>query len=973
MLHTASFAQPHWRNILLLIVMGFLGNIYGISLFFGVGIIFSSVAVLLILRIYGPLWGILSGFIIYSSTLILWQHPYAFIILISEVVFLSLFIRRKAGRNLLFWDGLFWFFLGAPLTWLCYHHVIGMNETFSLVILLKHCVNGLFNALVAGLLLEFGPFRRWFLPEQATDSLQKKIFHLIVSFILFPTLILILYEGYDKVQHVKQEMEISIVELTATIQDELLHWQNQHLTPLRKLAIQQTYQPVPPDQLSQNLELITQSFPQFTMMYAADEEAKSYAFYPNTNERGESLIGLTYEDRVYFQELKKSNEPIMSDVLIAKGSPYPIVALAMPLMKEKQFIGYIAGALSLDSVRNQILQKVTKPGYTVTIIDSKKQVIMTNEPHLRPLDSYEASLKKLEENRLWTQKRIQIWQPSETKLPPMLQWEKSFYWKHSPMDTPQSWSIIVKGSVSPYQTEVYELYIKIFSICLLILVLTQPLSFLLSRRIVSPIEHLSQITGNLSLETHGPPEGVSWPKTSIKEIQVLVDNFQFMSKKIQQSKQHLEYLAHHDELTGLSNRYHFKEQFQQFSAKRQDALIAILFIDLDRFKFINDAIGHDFGDLLLQQMADRMKQECGEQGIIARYGGDEFLVMIPNITYIQEVDAMSKRLLEQIQKPFHLRSHEFVVTGSMGISVYPHDGLDIKTLIKHADTAMYAAKEHGKNQYQFFNSNMNDSIMYKLELETELRKAIEDQQLELHYQPQFAIQTGEISGIEALLRWNHPTMGVISPAEFIPLAEETGLIIPIGDWVLREACTQRKKWQLARFPSLRMAVNVSMKQFLHEDFIPNLRRLILETEMDPSKLKLEITESIAMKHPDYVIEKLTELKRLGIKLAIDDFGTGYSSLNYLKEFPVDYLKIDRTFIQDIVTGSAQTSIVQSIIQVAHSLNLSIIAEGVETDQQLEFLKKNHCNEAQGYLLSKPLRSEDIEKYYFQLLDDLQVR
>lgn len=969
MLLTAPFAKPHWRNILLLMILGFLGNTFGISLFFGVGIIFSSIAVFLILRVYGSVWGILSGFIIYSSTYFLWQHPYAFIILISEVVFLSFFIKRNPSRNLLFWDGLFWFFIGIPLTWLCYHHVLGMNETFSLVILLKHCVNGLFNALVAGLLLEFGPIRRWFLPGESSHSLQKKIFYLIVSFILFPTLFLILYEGYDKVQQVKQEMENSIVELTATIQDELLRWQNQHLTPLRKLAIQQTYQPVPHEQLSQDLELITQSFPQFTMMYAADEQAKSFAFYPLKNEQGEPLVGLTYEDREYFKELRKSNEPTVSDVLIAKGSPYPIIALAMPMIKEKQFIGYIAGALSLDSVRNLILEKVTKPGYTVTIIDSKTRIIMTNEPQLRPLDSYRPSLQKLEENPLLTQNKIQIWQPSEPLLSPMLKWEKSFYWKQSPVDAPQAWSIVVKGSVFPYQTEVYQLYIKIFSICLLILVLTQPLSFLLSRRIVAPIEHLSRITGHLSLETHVPAQEVLWPKTSIKEIQVLVDNFQFMSKKIQQSKQHLEYLAHHDELTGLSNRYHFKEQFQQLATKRRDALIAIMFIDLDRFKFINDAIGHDFGDLLLQQMADRMNQECGDQGIIARYGGDEFLVMIPNITYIQEVDAMAKRLLQQIQEPFHLRSHEFVVTGSMGISVYPHDGLDIKTLIKHADTAMYAAKEHGKNQYQFFNSNMNDSIMYKLELETELRKAIEDQQLELHYQPQFAIQTGKISGVEALLRWNHPTKGVISPAEFIPLAEETGLIIPIGDWVLKEACMQRKKWQLSHFPSLRMAVNVSMKQFLHEDFIPNLRRLIVETEMDPSKLKLEITESIAMKHPDYVIEKLTELKRLGIELAIDDFGTGYSSLNYLKEFPVDYLKIDRSFIQDVVMGSAQTSIVQSIIQVAHSLNLSIIAEGVETDQQLEFLKENRCNEAQGYLLSMPLRAEDFEKYFFQLLDN----
>ncbi|RXT15323.1 EAL domain-containing protein [Ammoniphilus sp. CFH 90114] len=970
----AHFPKLQWKKLLLLISLGLVGNIFGVSLFFGVGIVFGSIASLIILRIYGPICGVVSALIIHSYALILWEHPYAYIIFISETLFLSFFLRKnRMNRNLLFWDGLFWFSIGIPLTWIFYHYVIGMGTTFSLVIVLKHCVNGLFNALVAGLLLEFSPIKKWFSFGQASHSLQRNIFYLLVSFILFPTLFFILYEGYKEVQRVRQEMAISLIDITQNIQEELNNWYYQHLTPLRKLAVQQTYNPVPLEQLNQNLELLTQSFPQFTMMYIAEPNGTAYAFYPLTNEQGESLIGLNYSDRDYYRVLKNTLEPVVSDVIIAKGKPYPIVALGMPIIQDHHFHGFIGAALSLDSVRNLILDKLDKPGYTVTIMDSKNQVITTNEPRKRTMDMYgslpHSTVDELKQHSLTSNRSIQIWQPSDPSIPPMLKWEKSYYWKHTHLGSSLPWSIIVKGSVAPYQLQVYNLYIKILTICLFILILTQPLSLLLSRWIVSPIERLSRITSNLSVDaiTHKQQEE-AWPRTSIREIQILIQNFQLMSEKlkdmfykIQQSNEHLEYLAHHDELTGLSNRYHFKEKFQLLvDSKKENTLIAILFIDLDRFKFINDSIGHDIGDLLLQQMAKRMVWQCGEKDVIARYGGDEFLIMLPEVIHMEEVESVAQSILDQIQKPFHLEGHEFVVTGSMGISIYPYDGQDIKTLIKHADTAMYAAKDSGKNQYQFFSSNMNESILYKMELEKELRKAIEENQFELLYQPQFYIHNGKISGVEALLRWNHPNMGVISPADFIPLAEETGLIIPIGEWVMREACRQRKKWQT----DLRIAVNVSMKQFLHEDFIHNLRNILRETGMDPEELKLEITESIAMKHPDYVIEKLKELKRVGVQLALDDFGTGYSSLNYLKEFPVDYLKIDRTFIRDIETSSAQSSIIRSIIHVAHNLNLSIIAEGVETPQQLEFLKDNLCNEAQGFLFAKPLKASEIENRLF---------
>lgn len=420
-------------------------------------------------------------------------------------------------------------------------------------------------------------------------------------------------------------------------------------------------------------------------------------------------------------------------------------------------------------------------------------------------------------------------------------------------------------------------------------------------------------------------------------------------------------MAYFDRLTGLPNRSLFQDRLSIAleQAQREGHELAVMFIDLDRFKFVNDTLGHTMGDYLLQEVAGRL-QSCLLKGdTVSRQGGDEFCVFLPRIT--QELIAeTAQKMIGVVGNSYQLAGHEVYITPSIGISLSPYDGSDVETLMKNADVAMYRAKELGRNNYQFYTTDMNETVNQRLELEKELRRAIEQEEFELHYQPQVQIETGELIGFEALIRWNHGKKGYVQPDHFIPLAEETGLIIPITEWVLRTACRQNKLWQEKGFPCVPVAVNLSAFHLQVPNFIPTVSKILKESQLDPCYLELEITERGAMENAVENIEKLKALKAMGIRISIDDFGTGYSSLSYLKRFPIDTLKIDRSFISDL--ESTETAmIVKTIIALAQSLKLKVIAEGVETSGQLDFLKHHLCDEAQGYLFSKPMAVEDIEE------------
>ena len=415
-------------------------------------------------------------------------------------------------------------------------------------------------------------------------------------------------------------------------------------------------------------------------------------------------------------------------------------------------------------------------------------------------------------------------------------------------------------------------------------------------------------------------------------------------------------LAHFDELTGLPNRTMFMHTLQRaFSlAQRRGKQFALFFIDLDRFKNINDSLGHEAGDRLLQDVARRLRNNLRESDTVARLGGDEFVVLVEDCADPRELNAIAQNILNAVGRPYTLSGREYHVTGSIGISTYPADGLDPASLLKNADIAMYLAKDRGKNNFQFYSPQQNGHSFERLALESALRHALERREFVLHYQPKIDIGTNRIVGVEALLRWNHPDLGVVAPNQFIPLAEETGLIVPIGRWVLRTACAQSAAWRNDGLPGIRIAVNLSARQFSDDSLISDIGDALAEAALAPEGLELEITESMVMQNPERAVGTLSRLRELGISVSIDDFGTGYSSLGYLKRFPIDNVKIDRSFIKDLPHDSDDAAITRAVIAMAQSLRIRVVAEGVETREQLDFLRDHECDECQGYFVSRPL-------------------
>lgn len=433
------------------------------------------------------------------------------------------------------------------------------------------------------------------------------------------------------------------------------------------------------------------------------------------------------------------------------------------------------------------------------------------------------------------------------------------------------------------------------------------------------------------------------------------------------AQERINFLAYYDELTMLPNRRLFKMKLEEAieEAKETGEEIAVFCIDLDRFKMVNDTLGHRYGDILLKLVANKLKKCLGEKDMIARHSGDEFVIFVREAAP-EKVEKIAKSMIASLETPFLLDKHPYYITASIGISRFPHNGETAEELFQKADIAINRVKEHGKNHYRFYDLEMDHLLTREAKIEKNLRGAIKRNEFSLHYQPKMDLKTLEIIGMEALLRWNNEELGNVSPAEFIPVAEDTGIILSIGEWVFRSVCRQLKAWEEAGRKLLTVSVNLSFRQFQDPKLVDMIETIIKEMDVDPRLLEIELTENIAVHDKEFVSEKLHALRNLGVKISIDDFGTGYSSLSYLKDYPIDTIKIDKSFIDEIYK-TGESSIVRAIIAMSHSMFLNVVAEGVETREQLEYLRKNNCNSIQGYIISRPLPADEFEKQF--LLDN----
>jgi diguanylate cyclase (GGDEF)-like protein len=689
-----------------------------------------------------------------------------------------------------------------------------------------------------------------------------------------------------------------------------------------------------------------------TGIFATNRAGAVIAEYPFFEGRIGGFIG----DRAFFKELLARNSWVITEPYVGRFVKKPITAIAVPLRDAQgQVAGVIEGTTypsdpnlfgQLEQVRLGKTGKflVFDPKSRLTVSATDKYRIMQVAPSkgVNPLLD-----RRLEEG---------FEGPGIT-----LNSEGVVTLSVSGTMKTTGWVVIaalpVEEAFAPVGIFKRQVYLAAL---LMSLVIAAILHYVLSRQL-APLKTAGEAMRRM---TDGTEPFAPIAVKRHDEIGQLVENFNQLVLGRRSAEQQVEFLAHHDALTGLPNRLLVSDRMTQAiaHADRTKSKVALLFLDLDNFKTINDSLGHAVGDALLKSIASRLRECVRDTDTISRQGGDEFLIILPELSEADATAPILVKIMERLQEPALADGHELTTSISMGVAIYPDDGDNFETLLKRADMAMYRAKDAGRNTYRFFDEQMNVEAVEHLTMRNGLRRAVERREFVLHYQPQIDLASGAVVGVEALIRWNHPDFGMIPPGRFISVAEESGLIVPIGEWVLREACRQAMAWRNAGLPELLVAVNISAVQFKRGDVEQIVIGALEESGFDPSWLELEITESVLIHNTENILATVKRLKSLGVKLSIDDFGTGYSSLSYLKRFAVDKLKIDQTFVRDLATDTDDASIVRAIIQMARSLGLETIAEGVETAQMLALLREYGCDQVQGYYFARPMPAEELALY-----------
>lgn len=850
-----------------LIALTLISSAFQVTFVYGITIAYSSIFLFLIFRIYGIQLAILVALLTFLFIPTTWQYIASSLILLAEIIFVGTYFHIRKKAKMFFVDASFWLTVGLVALFLL--NRVSLTGDALYFQIFKEILNGLFNVLIADMLLAYLPFYRMLnsIPLNKNNaSIHQILSHITIISVMIPFFLIILSK-------------------TWTVHE----------------------------------------------------------FTSNNSKRDA-------ENRV--QQIKKE---------------------------------LIQQSFSMDDSQNKskldkVVNENSTPEFDIIITNYQNEIISFSSRFNHSTKKY-FLLNDLYETTKISANFYEALPKGQNKDAPIHKWRSGKLIFVNKVDS-LSIKIFIQYPISQYQDQIFKEFLIYFKSSILFLLIAILFIFIVNRLLMSNLKQLIVATTDLPQKVIHL-KTIEWPQANISEFRMLTQNLQGMAQKLKElfhesiemngvltsqtkmlreSEEKLHQLAYYDVLTSLPNRLYFQNYVKDLIKTNPLNCIAIIFMDLIQFKQVNDTLGHDAGDKLLQLISDRLRNLHADGRMVFRLGGDEF-VIVQEVKCIEEINKTVEKIRCEFSSPFIINGQVLYSKGSMGISVYPRDGGDLDTLVKCADIAMYVSKETVGNSHQFFNEKMRDRFQERLLIENSLREVVEQEGLKLFYQPK--IKSGIVSSFEALLRWEDPILGNISPSTFIPLAEEIGLISEIDKWVLMEACKQNKRWQDEHLPKIPISVNISAKEFQNDELIKWIENTLDESGMSPEYLILEITESIFIKDPQYVVEMINKIKSLGVCISIDDFGKGYSSFNNLLQLPIDELKIDREFIKDIDQNVKQQIFVKTIINLAHGLHLQVVAEGVETHSEIEFLLNAGCDELQGYLFSPPISNTDMRKYLME--------
>ena len=959
---------------LMLTLMGAaaVGNLMPVSIFFGFDWLWGGIAVLLTIRYYprsagrlSTLFAGLAGF--WGGRCLLGSWVYLF-----EGLWVDYFWHRRK-RSMLLLDSLYWLAVSIIVSITYFSGRLPLHPQAFLFLLMKVLVNGVVNAFIAetvAVLIDcHGVGNGGRLP-----SLQRILSTLFIAFVCLGALFLISFGSWQEFRHmeadIRAQLEFTHQAVSVAIQNELLG-QARAVALLAEVAEPIMAQPA---LVQRHTELIRKANTGLLGLYVADDEGTSISFSPPFDESGQSNRGRSFADREYYAELIQTQRPTVSSLIMsevfggANRAATPLVIVGYPILGESGVLGYAAGLLDFSQFAS-ILGPLIHVDDTITLIDRYNRVIGSSRPEISPGADFREIESHDYHHRLT--EAIEHHMPSQSGSL-LEQWRRSHYVFREEMRTNElafdvPWTIIIERPISSYIDRLYEYYNAGLAGFLVFLAVAGLAAILGSHWLGKPIRTLAALSQDLLARIRQRQE-IDWPQGRVVEQAALIDNYKEMTAAIKQHvdeielySKRLEYLAQRDALTGLLNRGALGERLQgavEF-ARANNSFFAVLFMDLDRFKLVNDTYGHDAGDAILVEVASRLRECFSDRAAIIRLGGDEFVVVLEGVADAEDVGGLIESFLAALRSPILVGEVEVAVGASIGVSCFPRDGTDANTLLRRADIAMYYAKQGGGDNYRFYDRDMDKGYLDSAQLTSDLRRAINEGELRLHFQPIVNCCTHQLVGLEALVRWQHPQLGLLLPNEFLPTAEESDLILEVDAWVLAEACRQVLSRFAGKTPLL--FVNVSGRHFREGGRLLDMVASILErTNFDPGALILEVTETALVEHLDSAVRSMNELRAIRVRFALDDFGRGYSSLAYLARLPISVLKISRCFADVRSQETKNAAIIDTVLEMARSLGIIVIIEGIETSQQLEFFANHRCDWAQGFYFSLPRSMQELD-------------